>query len=190
MELIMALKYSYKKPDRTEKILIFIAILSLAISILYLFLSQKTSLPSTSLPEFYSIPDLSTQGYIKTQPDVFFALNQGIVTLIGDCYRLTANTEIFQAESIVNGLAGKVDFRPNTHDLMKDALNALGIEVLMVKIVDIKNNTFFGKLILKQGDKIISLDSKPSDGIALAVRTNSSIYVKEDLMKSRGENIC
>jgi len=186
----MALKYSYKKPNRTEKILIFIAILSLTISIVSLFLSQKISLPPISLPELSSIPDLSTQGYIKTQPDVFLALNQGVVTLTGGCYRLTANTEVFQAESIANGLAGKVDFRPNTHDLMKDALNALGIEVLMIKIVDIRDNTFFGKLILKQGDKIIILDSKPSDGIALAVRTNSSIYVKEDLMKSRGENIC
>lgn len=95
-----------------------------------------------------------------------------------------------QADSVLNGLAKKIDVRPDTHDLMKDALDNFGIKVLMVRIDDLKNNTFISSLILKEGNKIVSLDSRPSDAIALAVRTDAPIYIKESLMKSNGKYIC
>jgi bifunctional DNase/RNase len=60
----------------------------------------------------------------------------------------------------------------------------------MVKITEVKNNTFFGKLILRQNGKILSLDSRPSDATAIAVRTNSPIYVKTELLKEFGKKIC
>jgi bifunctional DNase/RNase len=60
----------------------------------------------------------------------------------------------------------------------------------MVKIVEIRNNTFIGRLILQQGNKVVSLDSRPSDGIAIAVRTGSPVYIKESLMKEQGKYIC
>jgi len=113
-----------------------------------------------------------------------------IVTIIGGCYRITANTEISQIESISNGQEGKIGFRPNTHDLFKDTIDGFDMDVLMVKIVDIRNSTYIGKLILKQDDRILSLDSRPSDGVAIAVRTGAPIYIKDDLLKSEGENIC
>ena len=60
----------------------------------------------------------------------------------------------------------------------------------MVKIVDLKENNYIGKLIIQQGNKVLSLDSRPSDGIALVVRTNSTIYFKESLLKEMGKYIC
>lgn len=182
----MAFRYRYR--NNREKLLFVLVIISLTISVFALISSQKLNLPS--FPEIFSLPELSTLGYVKVKADAAVMGNQGVVSLSSECYQLTANTEAAQAESILKGIAGRIEFRPNTHDLMKDVLNSFGIEVVMVKVVELKNNTFFGRIVLKQGDKIVSLDSRPSDGIALAVRTNSSIYVKEDLLKSHGKKIC
>jgi bifunctional DNase/RNase len=155
--------------------------------VIYLILQY---IPKANESELISIPDLSTIGYLKVDVDASVSGNDGVVILQTNCYQLTAVTEQYQAQSIANGIAGKVDFRPNTHDLMKDALNNLGIEVKMVKIVEMRNNTFIGRLILKQGNKVVSLDSRPSDGIALAVRTGSPVYIKESLMEEQGKYIC
>jgi bifunctional DNase/RNase len=163
-----------------------IAILPLVALIVVFIVFQKPVKQQVS-----AVPDLSTAGFIKIDSvTAEIANNSGVVTLRGGCFAVTAFTDTVQAESIMNGLAGVVKERPGTHDVIKDAFKNLGIEVVMVKIVDIKNNNFIGRLILKQGNSILSLDSRPSDGIALAVRTNSSIYFKADLMQQYGRNIC
>lgn len=166
-----------------------IASILISISIAYLTLSGgKINLNIPSMSE--QVSELSTVGFVEVKPDAAIIDNAGVVSLTGGCYRVTANTDFVQAESIINGMQGKIPVRPNAHDLMKDVFESLGIEVVMVKIVDVQDNNYIGRLIVRQDDQIISLDSKPSDGIALAVRTNSSIYFKESLMKERGENIC
>lgn len=137
-----------------------------------------------------SINDLSTDGFILVKPEADIVNGDGVVSLSGNCYTVTAGTEPHQALSIVNGMDKKIVERPNTHDVLRDLLDVLDIKLLMVKVVDIRNNNFIGKIILQQGDRIVSLESKPSDGIALAVRINSSIYMNETLMKIYGEKIC
>jgi bifunctional DNase/RNase len=135
-------------------------------------------------------PELWTYGYEEVKVSAEVIGDEGIITLTSDCYQIVAHTEASQAESIKNGLEGKIAFRPNSHDLIKAAFNNFGIEVLMVKITEVKNNTLFGKLILRQNGKILSLDSRPSDATAIAVRTNSPIYVKTELLQEFGKKIC
>lgn len=181
----MKYKYRQRKEINVNRILVAIVVVVVLSSVLYFIFSKtRVSLPIGFLPE------LSTSGYVKTDIEAGVAEGDGVVVLTGGCYQLTANTEAAQAESIANGITKNIGFRPGTHDLMRDTLDNLGIEVVMVKIVELKNNTFYGRLILKQGNKIVSLDSRPSDGIALAVRTGSPVYIKEDLMKSQGKYIC
>lgn len=165
------------------KLLSVIAILISIISFIQVFVPKE-------IPSILSLPELSTVGYVKVMPDAAVTEEGGAVSLTGGCYQVIASTDATQAESIINGLEGKISVRPNTHDLMKDAFQNLGIEVVMVKVMDIKDNTFIGRLILRQENKILSLDSRPSDGIAIAVRTNATIYMKEDLMKKMGKYIC
>jgi bifunctional DNase/RNase len=181
------MNYRYKSKKEFKNINKILAIIA---GVLVLFLVLYFILPKTELAPIIFLPELSTTGYLKVNVDAGVVGDTGIVTLTSECYQLTANTELTQAESIANGLVKKIDFRPNTHDLMKDVLDNLQIKVVMVKIVELKNSTFYSRLILKQGNNIVSLDSRPSDSIALAVRTDSPIYVKEDLMKSEGEYIC
>ena len=178
-----------KKPRK--KIILVFTILSLVILLAayltFYFVNKKNVIET---PGLLLIPELSTHGYIQVSADAGTIENVGIITLTSDCYQLIANTESSQAVSIFNGLEKKIDFRPNTHDLMKDTFDSFGIEVLMVRIVDLRNDTFIGNLVLKQGNKIVSLDSKPSDSIALAVRTGAPIFIKENLMKENGKYIC
>ena len=172
------------KPVYIVSIVVALAAIS---AIVYQFFSSDSEV---KIPDALLFSKLSTYGYMEVSADAATVENVGVISLTGECYQLIANTELTQAESIYNGLTKRIDFRPNTHDLMKDAFDNLGIEVLMVKIVDLKDNTFIGNLVIRQENNIVSLDSRPSDGIAIAVRTGAPIYIKEDLMKSQGEYIC
>ena len=69
--------------------------------------------------------------------------------------------------------------RPLTHDLMLDALTNLDARIDQAVINDVKGTTFFAKLYLKQGDRMIELDARPSDAIALAIREDAPIYIDE-----------
>jgi bifunctional DNase/RNase len=179
------------KRKNRKYIIYFVVIATICISIsAFIIISRIPKSTELEMPDVLVIPDLSTNGYMKVSVDAAFTTDKGLISLSNGCYELIANTEPQQAESIINGLSNKIDVRPNTHDLMKDGLDGFEIQVLMVKIVDMKNNTFIGNLIMKKGNRILNLDSKPSDAIALAVRAGAPIYIKEDLMKSEGTYIC
>ena len=136
------------------------------------------------------IPEASTVGFVEVKPEAFVEVGRGVVVLSDNCWRLTAYTEEEQARSIAAGLEKKISFRPLTHDLIKNIFDLLGIKVVMVKIVDIKNNTFIARTIVQQADKVLVLDSRPSDGIAIAVRYDAPIYIKRELLERYGEYVC
>ena len=93
---------------------------------------------------------------------------------------------MLEATSIALELEGMKPVRPLTHDLMKNMLDALKAEVCMVMIHDLKDSTFYGQVILKcQGDTL-EIDSRPSDAIALALRTNAPIFASEQVIDAAG----
>ena len=78
----------------------------------------------------------------------------------------------------------KIDLpRPMTHDLVKNVFNSLDIKVLKVEIADLRDNTFYAYIHLGMGGKTFTIDARPSDAIAIALRTKSPIYVDEDVIK-------
>jgi hypothetical protein len=180
----MVYRYKRKRKERVLKISIVLLVILVLVFSYVLFFPQAKKL------DFSTLPELSTIGYKKVEIDAGVSEGRGMVTLTADCYQVIAYTETAQAESIANGLAGRIDFRPNAHDLVKSMFDSLDIEVVMVKVVGITNNTFIGKVILRQGNKILSLDSRPSDGTALAVRTGSPVYMKESLLEEYGRKVC
>ncbi len=134
--------------------------------------------------------ELDLKDYSKVSIDAGVIDDYGIVTLTSKCYRITAYTEPAQAESIKNGLKGKIGFRPTAHDIIKTIFEEVGIKVLMVKVYGIKNNTFLGKLIIQYGNNVLSIESRPSDATAIAVRFNAPVYVKNELLEKYGKYIC
>lgn len=73
--------------------------------------------------------------------------------------------------------------RPLTHDLLHSLLRELGAEVMHVEIVDLRNNTYYANLVVKHGSRVLELDARPSDAIALALRAGCSIYVQDHVVE-------
>ena len=73
--------------------------------------------------------------------------------------------------------------RPMTHDLLRDVVGALGVTVSRVIISALKGSTFFALLELRQGADVILVDARPSDALALAVRTRAPIFVRPEVFE-------
>jgi hypothetical protein len=71
--------------------------------------------------------------------------------------------------------------RPLTHDLLKNVVENLGAELREVVITGLYNNTYYAKIVIKLDGKLTEIDSRPSDAIALALRTSSPIFVAESV---------
>jgi bifunctional DNase/RNase len=88
-----------------------------------------------------------------------------------------------EARAIAMELAKQKFQRPLTHDLMKTIIQGLGARIRKVTIGDLKDNTFYAKLFVEKDDEIIGIDARPSDSIALALRTKAPIYVADELLR-------
>jgi uncharacterized protein len=87
-----------------------------------------------------------------------------------------------EAESITVALQEVELARPLTHDLLKNAITILDARLLRVEIVSIKEDIFYGNLVLERDGKNFNLDSRPSDAIALAVRAHAPILVSQEVL--------
>lgn len=93
---------------------------------------------------------------------------------------------LIEASAIATELEKIQLSRPMTHDLLKNMLEVLNVKVVKVAVTDLSDNTFYASIVLEKDGKQMELDSRPSDAIALALRTNSPIFVdKKVIEKSR-----
>jgi len=182
-------KRASRKRKKKMKIspFIFFAIIFVPLILVFYFFFQ-----SFLFPPLLTIPELSTVGYTEVIVGINVTDEMGILYLTGDCYEITMIVDRSQGVSIENGINRIIGSRPNTHDLIKDLLKGLDTRVLMIKVTELKNNTFFARLILRKGNFILSLDSRPSDTLGIAARTDYSvpIYVNETMLKSIGRKVC
>jgi hypothetical protein len=93
---------------------------------------------------------------------------------------------LFEASAIATELEKIAFSRPMTHDLFNECLKALDVTVNQIVIADIRNNTFFANIYLSKEGKNFTIDARPSDAIALALRAHAPIFVDETVIeKSR-----
>ncbi|MBI1910321.1 MAG: bifunctional nuclease family protein [Deltaproteobacteria bacterium] len=93
---------------------------------------------------------------------------------------------LIEASAIATELEKIQLSRPMTHDLIKNLLGALGVTVNKVEVNDLSDNTFYARITLTHAGKELTLDSRPSDAIAIALRTKAPIFVDKKVMeKSR-----
>lgn len=90
---------------------------------------------------------------------------------------------IFEANAIALELEKISTPRPMTHDLIKNLLESVEAKVEKIVVNDLRDNTFFALIHLRLGDEEITVDSRPSDAIALALRVGAPIFVDEDVVK-------
>ena len=154
----------------------FIGLLIIAVMIAYLsslYFQSQRMLKQT----------ISSVGYIKADAvEVFLENDSALIKLIGKCSELSFSTTYHQGGSIQLGLLRQIAFRPTTHDIMSSILDRYGIKPIIVKITRVEGGTYFAELTLRKGFNFMTIDIRPSDAVAIAVRTNTPIYVNESLM--------
>jgi bifunctional DNase/RNase len=94
---------------------------------------------------------------------------------------------IFEANAIAMQLEEVVSPRPMTHDLLKNVIEGLQASVDQIVITDLKDNTFFAVIHLQRAGERFTIDARPSDAMALALRTSAPIFVEAQVLdKSEG----
>ena len=90
---------------------------------------------------------------------------------------------LLEASSIATALENIATPRPMTHDLLKNILDNLHVKVLRIEVNDLKDNTYYALLHLEANKKKFTVDARPSDAIAIAIRTGASIFVEESVIQ-------
>ncbi|MFO7526465.1 MAG: bifunctional nuclease domain-containing protein [Ignavibacteriaceae bacterium] len=90
----------------------------------------------------------------------------------------------FEAQAIALEIEGIKPPRPLTHDLLKQLIDNLGANVLEVIVDELRENTFYAKIILEVSGLSNEIDARPSDAIALAVRADAPIFVSDLVMET------
>lgn len=88
-----------------------------------------------------------------------------------------------EASAIAMKLAGIEFSRPLTHDLLTTVVEGLGSQLVRVLITKVVDNTYYASLVFRQNGEMVSIDSRPSDSIALALRAEAPIFADETLME-------
>jgi len=107
------------------------------------------------------------------------ASHRGLVLFVGGTEALSLSLRLEQR---------RFD-RPLTHDLLDRVVHELGAELVSVRVDRIADNVYFGSLLLSKGGRVIELDARPSDALALAVGNSAPVYVADGVLAQAGIDI-
>ena len=92
----------------------------------------------------------------------------------------------FEANAIASEMQGKKYPRPLTHDLLRSVIETLGYKVTRIAVTRLEEGTFYAELLLEGPGGVMTIDARPSDALALAMRTGAEILVDDQVL---GENL-
>lgn len=92
----------------------------------------------------------------------------------------------YEAEAITIALQEIEVARPQTHDLMKNIMKNLDAQLVRVEVLSLREDVFYGNLVVECNGMTLNIDSRPSDALALAVRTHVPILIARDVMDAAG----
>lgn len=92
----------------------------------------------------------------------------------------------FEAESITLALQEIEVARPQTHDLLKNTINTLNGRLVRIEIVSLRDDVFYGNLIIEVNGETVHVDSRPSDAIALAIRCHVPVLISSEILDMAG----
>jgi bifunctional DNase/RNase len=112
--------------------------------------------------------------------------NMPIVVLkdVGSDQVLPIWVGIYEANAIALEIEKVTTPRPMTHDLIKNVLTGLEASVQKIVVNELRDDTFFAIIWIEKGGELISIDSRPSDALALALRVDCPIFVEEQVLRS------
>jgi bifunctional DNase/RNase len=148
---------------------------------------QDNDTPLAKMASVITRPDVSgvPRGYqvmraVAAERNAVLLVDQNETTVVPI---LIGSTEIY---SIDMRLRGRTPPRPLTHDLLDTTLRELGAELVRVQVDDLRDGVFIGSVFIRQGARVIELDARPSDAIALAVGNKIPIYVADHVVAYAG----
>lgn|SRR3989338_4532176 len=107
-----------------------------------------------------------------------------------DCMAIVAETTPDQARSIRLGIEHRIDVRPTTHDILVEALGHFGVGVEQAVMTRFEDDIYYAELVLRSEDSVLRLDARPTDAVAVALRTNTTFMINKAVLEQRGQNIC
>ncbi len=90
----------------------------------------------------------------------------------------------FEADAITIQLQGVEVARPLTHDLLKSFIDEMGAKISHVMVSELKNETFYARIVMDVNGSSMEIDARPSDAIALSVRVNAPLFVSDEVMEA------
>ena len=172
---------NYNEGERKLKIILGILIIVIFVLVAMVF---KLSPKSTSIIERFT---LELGGFEKVSVAVE---PPNTILLTAACQQIEATTTLEQADSISQSLEGRTGERPNAHELASTIFSEYGIEVIAVKIDDFKDGAYHSTLVVQQSKKVLRLDARPSDAIAIALRMGKPVYIKKEFFEILGKRVC
>ena len=134
-----------------------------------------------------NLVELNTSNYLVAD----YLRVSGTTVYIGhNCTAVVADTSQERADAIESGIEGVINERPNIYDTFTETLKSFNLTLDSVDIDRFDGKYYYSNLILKSKDKVLKLDTRPSDAIALAVRTNSTVYINKTMLQEIGKNVC
>jgi len=94
-----------------------------------------------------------------------------------------------EAMAISSAMEGISPPRPMTHDLLASVLGALGATIVRIVVTELRDNVFYADLVLGLGGREVTVSSRPSDAIALAVRTGAPVFASPEVLEEAGIEI-
>ena len=107
-----------------------------------------------------------------------------------NCTGVLATTSPERAHDIELGQQGIIEKRPNAYDIFAETLENFNITLEAVLVENVDEDYYYSNMIFRTEDKVLKLDSRPSDAIAVALRTESPIYINKTMLEEQGSDIC
>ncbi|MCX6815735.1 MAG: bifunctional nuclease family protein [Candidatus Aenigmarchaeota archaeon] len=150
---------------------------------------------------YYKIPQIEKALQEITPSSSYDVDNTGFVVanvsldgvnigLRNDCYGINFDITIDQAYSIGRSLLNEPSARPLTHDIFRDLLDGFNVSIRAIRIERYGDEIYYARMFVQSGNKVLDIDMRPSDAIALSLRTKNNLLINETMLKERGINLC
>ena len=112
------------------------------------------------------------------------------LTIGSGCKGIVADTSPERAQAIAEGLGNVIIERPSLYDVYVDTVKSFNISIDRVVLEKYDGQFYYSNIFVNSGGKILKIDSKPSDAVAVALRAKAPVYIKKDLLEKEGKGIC
>lgn len=112
------------------------------------------------------------------------------LTIGAGCRGIVADTSPERAQAIAEGLGNVIIERPSLYDVYVDTVKSFNISIDRIVVEKYDGQYYYSNIFVNSGGKILKIDSKPSDAVAVALRAKAPVYIKKDLLEKQGTDIC